>query len=54
MATKLVMGSDGFVSKPVFAHLQGCGETVIPFDFKRGENEMDVWPMRWPPELTAS
>ena len=39
MTTNLVIGSDGFVGKPLCAYLQSCGETVIPFDIKRGEDE---------------
>ena len=39
MRTNLVIGSDGFVGKPLCAYLKSCGEIVIPFDIKRGEDE---------------
>lgn len=39
MTTNLVIGSDGFVGKPLCAYLKNCGEIVIPFDIKRGEDE---------------
>ena len=39
MTTNLVIGSDGFVGKPLCAYLRQLGEIVIPFDIKRGANE---------------
>lgn len=35
MTTNLVIGSDGFVGRPLCAYLKQLGETVIPFDIKR-------------------
>jgi nucleoside-diphosphate-sugar epimerase len=35
----LVLGSDGFVGKPLCRHLEGLGEDVIRFDIKRGSSE---------------
>ena len=39
MTTNLVIGSDGFVGKPLCTYLKSCGEEVIPFDIKRGDQE---------------
>jgi nucleoside-diphosphate-sugar epimerase len=39
VTTNLVIGSDGFVGKPLCAHLKSCGEEVIHFDIKRGDDE---------------
>jgi len=37
--TNLVLGSDGFVGKPLCAHLEQMGEKVVRFDIARGEQE---------------
>lgn len=39
MTTNLVIGSDGFVGKPLCAYLKSRGEEVVPFDIKRGDQE---------------
>ena len=35
----LVVGSEGFVGRPLCAHLEAQGETVVRFDIKRGDHE---------------
>ena len=35
----LVVGSEGFVGKPLCAHLEELGEQVVRFDIKRGDHE---------------
>ncbi len=37
--TNLILGSDGFVGKPLCAFLEQKGERVIHFDIVRGDNE---------------
>jgi nucleoside-diphosphate-sugar epimerase len=39
MTKNLVIGSDGFVGTPLCNYLKSCGEEVIPFDIKRGDQE---------------
>ena len=39
MTSNLVIGSDGFVGKPLCAYLSQLGEIVIPFDIKRDASE---------------
>jgi len=39
MTTNLVIGSDGFVGKPFCAYLESCGEAVIRFDIKQGDEQ---------------
>lgn len=39
MTTNLVIGSDGFVGKPLCAYLRKLGENVIQFDIKRDLTE---------------
>jgi nucleoside-diphosphate-sugar epimerase len=39
MITNLVLGSEGFVGKPLCRYLENLGEKVIRFDIKRGVEE---------------
>ena len=39
MISNLIIGSDGFVGKSFCAYLESCGETVIRFDIKRGDEQ---------------
>lgn len=39
MLNNLVIGSEGFVGKPLCKFLENKGERVVRFDIKRGENE---------------
>lgn len=39
MISNLVIGSDGFVGKPLCRYLERVGERVIPFDIKRGSEQ---------------
>ncbi len=35
----MVLGSEGFVGRPLCDYLRAAGEEVVPFDLKRGEHE---------------
>ena len=39
MLKNLVLGSEGFVGRPLCSYLESLGETVVRFDVKRGEKE---------------
>ena len=39
MIRNLVLGSEGFVGRPLCAYLEGAGEEVVRFDIKRGDHE---------------
>jgi nucleoside-diphosphate-sugar epimerase len=39
MTRNLVVGSEGFVGKPLCAYLETAGEAVVRFDIKRNSNE---------------
>ena len=39
MINNLVIGSDGFVGKPLCNHLMAAGEEIIRFDIKRSNTE---------------